>query len=510
MRSRGAKIGVTLLILAVFFIFTRATVQVRSYQLKLELARKNLLNYELSSRLLQKRLRQAMNGNFQEEVRLNVLETEVLNFPADTSLVEPSLNERTGLLLVNLVRLMSFKKAIRINEKKERLWGLQSAFFLERNRRYDLARARYDWLENVFRTEGGDTFAFVLLHGSYCRGITGDFQGAADRLILLRERFPGTHFDESAAALLLVLSERTRRRAEIETVYADARQRARVYYNAGLYFLAAEAFRAILALSSDEKMMYARSLEETGDIERSTEIYRELSTSGDADLQKTAVRRLLLAGNFYGAGTEIRQYASEEAKKLRDEEAIGAMQTTVPLASAVSFEKPEVVEERPEEKEIQRVIEQSPAVTVQSPAASPGQEETQAQTGRTTALAADPSSHPSVPTPEPAAAVNHPVPTPPPVRHRITILLKDGRMLSGFELSLQGFAATINFMGSEITFPAASIARVEGENAGILVTAGGKEISGRSLVRSGGSFQLLDDKNLPGNLEGALTAVRAK
>ena len=327
-----------------FFYFAHSIVQVTLFQLRLDITRRELLHYELASGLLDARLQNAVEDarDFDGEIRISVLESSVLNVRPDHRALEPDLFEWSGLVGVNFVRMLNGKELLDLRGDARRLLLLQYAFFMQRKKRYDRALVAYQKLEREIDSGTREDRAFVLLHGAFCYALTGQFGDAVVRLKRVRAEFAGTHFAGSAAVLLdylLHAGGETLREAENENL--PAVRRARAYFRSGRF----ERVLALLESPADragvrERWIYARSLEETGRIEDAVAAYGELrDRAPDPGSRLRANRRLLLLGNFYGAGGEVKTKAERDAVLMGDESALHQLEKR-----KTHYEKPAFIE----------------------------------------------------------------------------------------------------------------------------------------------------------------------
>jgi len=198
---------VLLLLLLLFGFVTQSIVSVTLLELRVQIASERILNYELSSRMLKTRFRQMISGedSVKAEIKMNVLESSVLNF--DTFELEGSESwlNRLGIFVINSVRTLNLRPRIRLQEDKDFMTLLQVAFYMERNRRYDVARAKYVELIEKSGSSNSDTTGFLKLHAGYCAALTGQTDQASTELERVITQFPGTHYAETAALILEIL-----------------------------------------------------------------------------------------------------------------------------------------------------------------------------------------------------------------------------------------------------------------------------------------------------------------
>ena len=239
--------------------------KVTGFLLRLDVRRQQLLNYELSSRLLAEKVR-STEEDFDREVEGHVLETTVLNFASLGS--SPGLWETGGIALVNGVRLVSGKGILHVSDDESTLRLLQYAFALERTKKLKEAEAVFETIRPSLKDEN---LAFALLHGGYCKFLLGEDDKARDSLTKVVEQYPGTHFAASARTLLALLN----------TKREDGESAADSAYRLGRYAMAAREYSSMKSLTDRQQFKLARSLEETGKMPAAVELYRKLASGAD-------------------------------------------------------------------------------------------------------------------------------------------------------------------------------------------------------------------------------------
>lgn len=327
--SKGKIVLPLILLLALLFaLITQSIVSVTLLELRVQIAAERILNFELSSRMLKTRFRQMLTGedNMKGEIKVNVLESSVLNFEKfELEGTDTPLN-RLGIVVINGVRRLNFKQPIRLSEDREFMKQLQVAFYLERNRRYDSARAKY---EALIKSDDaiGDTGAFLKLHSGYCGALTNEVDASMVRLREVIAEYPGTHYAETAQLILDLLEERKRRTDKIGTQNLTDREMARALFGVGDYARALSAFRKLDKLDLEENYMMSRSLEETGQVKDAVAGYMDVvNRGGNSDPAVKSNRRLMLIGNFYNGGKEVRQFSEQNAVKLKDTQTLANVQ----------------------------------------------------------------------------------------------------------------------------------------------------------------------------------------
>ncbi|MBI3394345.1 MAG: hypothetical protein HY042_00770, partial [Spirochaetia bacterium] len=254
-----------------FAVTSQGILRVTMLELRLQIMRDQLLNYELSSRMLKARFKQMarkQSDDIGTEMKMKVLESGVLNSRQEASTMKLDPMERMGLFTVNLIRRISLKSTLSLEEDQGKLILLEYAFFQERQRNFEQASKAYAELEARLKTESGDNQAFALLHYGYCLALLGDIDEAKRRLVTVKDDYKGTHYAENASLLLAMLSAGEETDKDIQTKYKDDRDKARAYYEAGQYAMAVKTFDTLNQLNNRETFMHGRSLEETGQKDR--------------------------------------------------------------------------------------------------------------------------------------------------------------------------------------------------------------------------------------------------
>lgn len=335
---RFLVIGLLIIQIPLFILVSRSIVNVTLLQLRYQLTRERLLNYELSSRVLESRFRRelAERNNVSNEIKMNVLESSILNFDTQSEQMELTPTQILGLWIVNVVRSASFKHILSLDEDQERLLMLQYAFYLERNRRYDKSSEKYEELEDIIKGQPED-HGFVLLHGGYSLAMLGETDKAIEKLNQVMDRYDGTHYATTASLLLTLLVEGEEEKKRIEQEFKEEKDRAVAFFESGQYAEAVKRFEALdeaekKDLKKEDQFVLSRSYEETGRIKNAVDGYVELvKQKENEDIAKEANRRLLMIGNFYGGGEEMSKFAEQNAKKLGDEEVVQEVKEGVEL-----------------------------------------------------------------------------------------------------------------------------------------------------------------------------------
>ncbi len=363
----GRNIVYILVVLLLFALVSQAIISVKLLELRVQVSHDRLFNYELSSRVLKARFRQMIasqnetrNDSFKNEIKRNLLESTIMN-EVNPQALEGGALETVGMAVINSVRLLSLKPLLELRENQETLTRIKYAFFMERNRRYDVAVERYAELEERLG-DSGEMAGFVSLHHGFCLAITGENEAALTKLESTRDTFPGTHYAETAILLINILLEGERRREIIESEGLSDLERARALFREALWSDALELFQKIgeQNLAPYDRYRLNRSLEETGQIKPAIQGYIAIvSARRDAAAVREANRRLLLLGTFNGAGARVREYAESNAAELGDETALVEIKEAAEeLREAVVIEEIKTAAESGEETGLEDLAKQ--------------------------------------------------------------------------------------------------------------------------------------------------------
>jgi tetratricopeptide (TPR) repeat protein len=303
---------------------------VTRYLLSMDAARIRLLNYQISSRVLEERF-VTEEMNLDQELQGHILESTVLNF--DRFLASPGILEQAGVAMLNAIRFATQKPPLALEQDEANIRQLQVGFQLERHKRIREAAIVFENLESRLT---GDDRAFILLHSGYCQFLLGSEKEARARVTRVISEFPGTHFARSASIILDALDARAAEEG-------DGLRRAEELYRNRRFEAARRLYAQAGRLQPEQAYRYARTLEETGKIQESSVIYRQLAESSSA-VQTQAVRRLLVLGVLLDAGPEVAEYARRKSEELGDT-ALGKVDQARTVAADVRVigEKPNPV-----------------------------------------------------------------------------------------------------------------------------------------------------------------------
>ncbi|MEM7181223.1 MAG: hypothetical protein AAF518_09945 [Spirochaetota bacterium] len=316
------------LFIILFFIFTsNSIITVKLQELRFQISKQQLLNYELSSNLLKQKFRQMLlnRDDYTKEIKLNITESAILNSRMQETRAQESdsglimdIKEKFGIIVINGVRFLSLKNMLRLSNDLQELVKLQFAFYLERTRKFSSASKKYLELEKKFKKDSSD-YAFVLLHQGFCLAMRGETEKALVKLYKTEELFPGTHFGENARILITLLLEGKRQRSRINKEFQDDKRRAVALYQAGQYKQALAILNSMPERTQKENLMRARSLEEMGNTSKAVQAYIDLvQKSEDPEMAKQANRRLLMIGSIYEKNKELTDYSKKNAQEMGD------------------------------------------------------------------------------------------------------------------------------------------------------------------------------------------------
>ena len=302
----------------VLILSTQGVVQAKLFQLKVFVSRERLMNFELSSKALRVRFRETFQNSddYRTEIKRNVLESAILNNQALADL-ESTYLEDIGMAVVNSIRIMSLKPVLHLQRDRKLLLLTKYAFFMERNHRVELAASRYEDVIGALKNYKSEILAFTLLHHGYCLASMGKVPGAIQSLERVVEKFPGTHFSQTASLLLSILLRREKFSKGIEGKNMTKLQKARSYYKAGLHDKACDIYAKEKNKKSYDNYRWGRCSEAIGKQKRALKIYKGL-TKSSGEFARLANRRLLILGNFYHAGKDVTEIAQKNAIRLND------------------------------------------------------------------------------------------------------------------------------------------------------------------------------------------------
>ncbi len=307
-----------------FWLSTQSIVGSKLLELQVYIEKDEVQNFELASQLLERQFRKLIsrknsNTKVKTEVEEYVLSSSVLNH-VESDVLNVSLGNHFGLVLVNSVRFLSFKPLLNLWKERELLVLLKYAFYLERNRQFSRAVSEYDLFIKNSPNKKNSSIAFALLHQIYCNALLGNTAQSLKMASSVIENFPGTHYATTATGLKRIIALRRSQTAQIQKNYQKPVSRAKVLYETNDFFAAKKVYEKLPRLTVPiEIFRYARVKEEIGDRKDAIKDYQRIVENGGAsDVAKMANRRLLLIGNLYGGGKRVKEYANRKAAQLGD------------------------------------------------------------------------------------------------------------------------------------------------------------------------------------------------
>jgi tetratricopeptide (TPR) repeat protein len=320
-------------IVFIFYILSNSIVEIKLLELKFYVNKEQLFNYELSSKVLREKIKNILisKDDYISELRSNILESSVMN-----SLIEEdlsiSLHERVGLLVVNLVRIITFNETLNFIEDRKYIYQIQFAFYMERTKKFSLAIKKYEELTTVYKRSNTFENGFVLLHLGYCYAMIGNTNLALQKLYITEDIFKGTQFAEYSRILINVLLENDRRGKEIDNLAIPLSEKADLFYETGRYSDSLAALNKIENRNSKENFVRARSLEELGSINEATGEYIKLiEKKDDRSISIKANRRVLMIGTIYENNKDLTEYAKQNANSLGDKEFVKTVENASTL-----------------------------------------------------------------------------------------------------------------------------------------------------------------------------------
>lgn len=486
---RRLLLPASILLIALFFALASwAIVRIKTTELSFQLERNQLFNYELSSRMLRARFEYILRSqdDFSTEIKMNVLESGVLNFRGGTDLTLKPL-EYVGLLIVNGVRKLTFKPFLSLQDDQGRLMLLQYAFYLERTRNYAEAVKKYSMLEDRLKGNPQD-HGFVLLHKGFCLALMGNTGNSLAVLKEVRADYPGSRNARDAEVLIAILEELQRREIEIKRQHKSEKAQAVAFTRNGQYAIALKKFEKAKNLTVDDKYYRARSYEGVGKTQKAVGEYIALvGQSQNTDVAKRANRRLLMIGNFYQGGEKVKKIAEENARKIGDEQVVQEVKKGAELQL-----KPTIIEKIKEQKEKKGSAEgqaMDEDVVRQLEEIRKDVEETlvrkEKRLDKIVASAA--------PIKEPPKKIKMAARALP---HRISIRFRDGREVFGQKVECDGTSMIIQSGQYSITVPYAMLSGMSLKGGGggktrlRFTLTDGSQIRGDGLIHRGGKIYI--------------------
>ncbi len=320
--QRKILIVLFFLILIIFGLASRAIIDVKIQELRFQLTKEQLLNYELSSKVLKDKIRQMMltKDDYTNEIKVNILESSVMNAQLGETTTKLSPLEKFGLGIVNVVRVISTKSPLTLEEDQNDMMKIQFGFYMERTRKFATAVRKYEEMEKSLKNKESDEYGFIMLHSGFCIAMMGDTKSAIEKLRKTEDMFVGSHFADNARILINVLLEGERKINDINSGTKTDSERASLLYETGQYKETLAQLEKVENRTNDQNYMHARSLEELGQTSKAIAEYLSLVEKKDADKEVAvrANRRLLLIGSIYEKNDDLTDYSKSNAQKLGD------------------------------------------------------------------------------------------------------------------------------------------------------------------------------------------------
>lgn len=499
-RRRNLLILLLLLILVFFFTASQAIVKVKVQELRFQLSKEQLLNYELSSRVLKEKIKQMRldKENFTNEIKMNVLESGVMNAQLGEADTKLSYLEKFGLVIVNGFRLISMKNLIHLEEDQNNMMKIQFGFYMERTRKFAIASKKYTELEKSLTDTHSNEYGFIMLHNGFCIAMTGDTEGAIKKLRETEAQFPGTHFADNARILIIVLLEGQKKLEQIAK--ASTEEKAEIFFDTGQYKETLATLNQVENRDSNQNYMRARSLEELGQTNTAISEYLALveKKGENSEIAKKANRRLLLLGTMYEKNDKLAEFSKSNAEQMGDTEAVKKVEAGSSLVL-----KSLIVEKLTEEKKDGTPKSEEDSLKIDEAELTELKKELETVVLTEKKERAEKKELAFIAEPDPVPAkVEEPPPVeekkdvPKKVDFKLRVELVDGRYLSGKTLDMQNESAEISFEGFAIKLPMTLINEVtpkpepgNGEAAPVrLQLTDGKVINCYSIRRSGGDI----------------------
>lgn len=332
-----------LFLISIFVFSSKSIVDIKVQELRFYLVKEQLLNYELSSKVLREKIKQMLlfKDDYKNEIKNTILESNIMNSDTVASYPKLKWSDYYGLFLVNFVRIVSLKKFLTLVEDQNDLMQIQYAFYMERTRKFGIAAKKYEALSERFQDAETNENGFVMLHHGFCLAMMGETEAAITKLRKTEEIFVGTHFADNARILINVLLEGEKRKEEISKKATTLDQKAELLFENGNYKETLETLNQIQNRTVSQNYMRARSLEETGQTNQAIQEYIGLSQQTEnKDIAIKANRRLMLLGNIYEKNESLADFSKKQAEKLGDEEAAKQVETGSKLvAQSLIIEK---------------------------------------------------------------------------------------------------------------------------------------------------------------------------
>ena len=320
-----------LLILLIGFIASaNSIIDIKILELKFYVNKEQLLNYELSGKVLREKIKNILikKDDYMDELRNNILESAIMNSSIPSQNESMSFSESIGYYVVNLVRFISFSEKLTFVEDSASIYKIQYGFYLERSKKFSQAIKIYEDISKKYKKNNSNENGFVLLHLGFCYAMTGSTDKALEKLYTTEEIFSGTQFADYARLLINVLIENNKRARSIDSLPISVSEKANLYYENGRYQETIASLDKIENRNSEENFIRARSFEELGNVSSATEEYIKLIEKKDNQkVVLQANRRVYLIGKLYENNKDLTDYSENNARKIGDEQFIKTVES---------------------------------------------------------------------------------------------------------------------------------------------------------------------------------------
>lgn len=320
---------ISILIVIVFFPISAYWIgNAKILELRYLLLKERIMNYDLASVVLKSRVRLTFlnSENFKEELVTGILESSILNESPENLRLSLSPWERSGTWIANVVRFLTLKPPIHLEEDLEQIFYLQLAFEMERSGVYDKADEQYRSLEKKLDVQT-DEAAFVSLHRGFCLAVKGELENAVIKLKETIEKYPGTHYSETAELLLSLLLQNLDIRTSFKSAGTNS-EKISYLFSIGDCSETLKYLDNIRNPTRNEQYMRARCTELKGEIPEAVKKYTNIIKTGGKD--KASVlsnRRLMVIGKFKFKDKAVTENSIKTAEILNDKEALEDFRT---------------------------------------------------------------------------------------------------------------------------------------------------------------------------------------
>lgn len=321
--KRSAYVISILVVMILFPISAYWIGNAKILELRFLLLKDRIMNYDLASVVLKSRVRLTFlnSENFKEELVTGILESSILNESPENLRLSLSPWERSGTWIANIVRFLTLKPPIRLEEDLEQIFYLQLAFEMERSGIYDKAEEQYRSLEKKLDSRT-DEAAFVSLHRGFCLAVIGELENAIAKLKDTIEKYPGTHYAETAELLLSLLLQNLDIRTSFKAEGTSA-EKISYLFSLGDCSETLKYLDNIRTPTRNEQYMRARCTELKGEIPEAVKKYTNIIKTGKKDRASIlSNRRLMVIGKFKFKDKTVTENSLKTAEILNDKEAL--------------------------------------------------------------------------------------------------------------------------------------------------------------------------------------------